>query len=297
MSSQFREGWLCRRRRARLQIAIDEEAIDDDVATAMRWMLDQVDPPLEDKDDGRRDDEVDLQADEALDMGMGAYEDCEWQEDEGTGAKKAGSGEADVEEKEVVAAPSPKGAARGAALAAGADGEEAASFEGGSKAAAVADHGGSDAVVEEQQGGVPPEVHAALQRAAATATWQENSASVEAPLPWSGLKDVWLHVADDIFCRGDPTRAVSAVPKKVVAIQGDDDEHRLVVSFFLFASSPEVSAHLSHMCHTHSPHSYCVCTAVMLRCLFVGAGGQGIGAMFRWTFSSTVVRPPLQACQ
>ena len=275
---------------------IDEEAIDAAVATAVTWMLDQVAPALEDEDDGRRDDEVILQAGDALDT-MDAYEDLqEWQEDEGTGAK-AGSGEENLEEKEVVAAPSPKGAARGAALAAGADGEEAASFEGGSKAAAVADHGGSDAVVEEQQGGVPPEVHAALQRAAATATWQENSASVEAPLPWSGLKDVWLHVADDIFCRGDPTRAVSAVPKKVVAIQGDDDEHRLVVSFFLFASSPEVSAHLSHMCHTHSPHSYCVCTGVMLRCLFVGAGGQGIGAMFRWTFSSTVVRPPLQACQ
>ena len=110
-------------------------------------------PALEDEDDGRRDDEVILQAGDALDTSMDAYEDLqEWQEDEGTGAK-AGSGEENLEEKEVVAATSPKGAARGAALAAGADGEEAASFEGGSKAAAVADHGGSDAVVEEQQGG------------------------------------------------------------------------------------------------------------------------------------------------
>ena len=48
---------------------------------------------------------------------------CEWQEDEGTGAK-AGSGEADVEETEVMAATSPKGSARGAALAACADGEK-----------------------------------------------------------------------------------------------------------------------------------------------------------------------------
>ena len=55
---------------------IDEEPIDDDVATAMREMLDQVEQALEDEDDGRRDDEVDLRADEALDMGMGAYEDC-----------------------------------------------------------------------------------------------------------------------------------------------------------------------------------------------------------------------------
>ena len=65
-----------------------------------------------------------MRADEALNMGMGAYEDCEWQEDEGTGAK-AGSGEAEVEEtevtaatspKEVTAATSPKEAARGADL-------------------------------------------------------------------------------------------------------------------------------------------------------------------------------------
>ena len=145
-----------------------------------------------------------------------------------------------------------------------------------------------EAAVKQEPAG--KEVAAALEAAALQATWQETSTIKTTPWRWSGMDDVWLQFADEITCRADVTRQVN-VDKQVAAVVGHEHEQRVVVPFFLFSSSPEVSSAFP----AAPPHSLFVHIAVMLPWPFVSAGGQGIGAAPRWVFLAMLVHPALQA--
>ena len=183
----------------------------------------------------------DTSEDEVVEAIQSQYDDDdeEEMEDEAANPSAAAAGDEQAVEKEVAAVV----ALVVAEIAAeetleAADDTEATASSGITKEKQAAD-GADVQAAEVRQEAVDGAVAAALEQAMAKTTWQDSSPMTLPPFRFAGMEDVWVLLADSITSLTDPSRRITHKPHHAAAFHGGS-EHRIIVSFFLFATSAKV---------------------------------------------------------